>query len=61
MIITASLSETRRLWTIWHIWLWSKWEEGKGEESIVCVEGEHVGEMIFMLTPLQTGINESHN
>lgn len=27
----------------------------------VCEEGESVGEMIFMMMPLQTGINESHN
>lgn len=36
MIITASISETRRLWTIWHIWLWSKWEEVK-VRNVLCV------------------------
>lgn len=45
MIITANISETRRVWTIWHIWLWLEWDDGKGEESIVCVEGEHIGEI----------------
>lgn len=38
-----------------------KVRRGKGEECFVCEEGENVGEMIFMMMPLQTGINESHN